>query len=122
MAVSPISLTHFESEVSIDRCRSAILTILNVATATETDRDVETEMICDEVRDRYLLLGQGWRGQERVYAVWMHLDIRKGRIWIQRNQTEVDLEAELLRLGIPQKSIVLGLIPPSYRALLKTEE
>ncbi len=122
MAVSPISLTHVESEVSIDRYRSAILTIFNEAIETETDRDVETQMVCDEVRDRYLLLGQGWRGQERVYAVWMHLEIREGQIWIQRNQTEVDLEAELLQLGIPQTAIVLGLIPPSYRALLKLEQ
>jgi XisI protein len=122
MAVSPISLTHVESEVSIDRYRSAILSILNAAIVTETDREVETQMICDGEKDRYLLLGQGWHGQERVYGVWMHLEIREGRIWIQRNQTEVDLEAELLRLGIPKQAIVLGLIPPSYRALLTLEQ
>jgi hypothetical protein len=45
----------------------------------------------------------------------MHLDLREGKVWIQRNQTEVDIEAELMRSGIPQVDVVRGLIPPELR-------
>lgn len=79
--------------------------------------EIETQQLFDTQHDHYLLLSVGWRGQERVYGVAIHLDIRGGKIWIQRNQTELDLEAELIRLGIPQGDIVRGLIPPQYRAL-----
>jgi hypothetical protein len=118
MAIGSIELTRL-SQLSEDRYREAIVQILQFSMDSEPDRhEIETQVIFDTDRDRYLLLGYGWRGQERVYGVWIHLEIRHGKIWIQRNQTEIDLEAELTKLGIPQAAIVLGIIPPSYRELL----
>ena len=79
--------------------------------------DPEVEPIFDMVRDRYLLLSEGWRGQERLYGILIHLDIRSGKVWIQRNQTEIEIEDELLRLGIADGDVVRGLIPLEYRRL-----
>jgi hypothetical protein len=73
--------------------------------------------IFDEARDQYLVLCYGWRGQERVYWVMLHLEIRGGQVWVQRNQTEVDVEAELIALGVADGDLVRGLVPPDYRAL-----
>jgi hypothetical protein len=117
MVVNALSLSNQSAQVSIDSLRDAIMQLLSESLDGK-DREVKTEVIFDTVRDRYLLLGQGWRGQERVYGVWMHLEIREGLVWIQRNQTEVDLVGELVRLGVPEGAIVVGLIPPSYRGLL----
>jgi hypothetical protein len=117
MVVNSLSLSNQSVQVSIDRLRETIMQLLSESLDGE-DREIETEVVFDLVRDRYLLLGQGWRGQERVYGVWMHLEVREGLVWIQRNQTEVDLVDELVRLGVPEGAIVVGLIPPSYRSLL----
>jgi hypothetical protein len=46
-----------------------------------------------------------------------HLEIRGGQVWVQRNQTEVDVEAELIALGVADGDLVRGLVPPDYRAL-----
>ena len=72
--------------------------------------DSEVEPVFDMVRDRYLLLSEGWRGQERLYCVLIHLDIRSGKVWIQRNQTEIAIEDELFSLGIADGDLVRGLI------------
>lgn len=41
----------------------------------------------------------------------MHLDIKDGKIWIQRNQTDKLLADELVAMGVPKNDIVLGLQP-----------
>lgn len=60
------------------------------------------EPIFDTVRDRYLILSEGWQGQECLYGVLIHLDIRSGKVWIQRNQTEVEVEDALFGWGIAE--------------------
>jgi hypothetical protein len=121
MAISSIELTA-TSQLSADCYREAIGKILQSSVDSDDDRpEIETQVIFDIDRDRYLLLGHGWRGQERVYGVWIHLEIRDGKIWIQRNQTEIDLEAELVELGVPKAAIVLGIIPPSYREIIDSQ-
>ncbi len=106
-----------------DLYRQLVMQFLLAQSDAETggrgEDGIKTEAIFDAVRDRYLILSQGWRGQERVYWVVMHLELRQGKVWIQRNQTEVDIEAELVALGIAPEDIVRGLIPPEYRVLLQ---
>ena len=98
---------------SVNRYRQIVIDFLVQVCADEPD----IEPVFDTVRDRYLLLSEGWRGQERVYGVLMHVDIRSGKVWIQRNQTEVEIEDVLLGLGIAEGDIVRGLIPLEYRQL-----
>jgi hypothetical protein len=106
-----------ETTATVDRYRQLVMQFLLEQCSAEGLNGVESQPIFDPQRDRYLILSQGWRGQERVYWVVMHLELRQGKVWIQRNQTEIDIEAELITLGIPQADIVRGLIPPEYRAL-----
>jgi hypothetical protein len=103
----------------VERYRQIVMQFLLSQSSEDDGTGVESQPIFDTQRDRYLILSQGWHGQERVYWVVMHLDIRDGKVWIQRNQTEVEIEAELIALGIPQQDIVQGLIPPEYRALAR---
>jgi XisI protein len=112
---------HPSKESSIaqdDRYRQQIKRfLLGQSDSQRIDRVVSVP-IFDEMRDQYLVLCYGWRGQERVYWVVLHLEIVEGKVWIQRNQTEVDVEAELMALGIAEKDLVRGLVPPDYRALV----
>lgn len=79
-----------------------------------SDSQVECQLIFDIENDHYQLLDLGWDGLKRVYNCFIHLDIKDGKVWIQRNMTEADLAAELVSMGIPKEDIILGL-HPSYK-------
>lgn len=122
MAVETIDSPMFDPSTKLDRYRQTVWQVLTQYTGLSNDREsIETQPIFDRGTDRYLILNLGWRGQERVYAVLIHLDIQNEKVWIQRNQTELEIEAELMALGIPQEDIVRGLIPPEYRTLAGLE-
>ncbi|WP_448596352.1 element excision factor XisI family protein [Thermoleptolyngbya sp.] len=116
MAVELVNLSQ-DGLSGVERYRQIVMQFLLSQSSEDEGSGIESQPIFDTQRDRYLILSQGWHGQERVYWVLMHLDIRDGKVWIQRNQTETDIEAELIALGISQSDIVQGLIPPEYRAL-----
>ena len=77
--------------------------------------EIESETVFDVVADRYLLVDLGWNGQRRIYACLIHLGIREGKIWIQRNQTDRSLTEDLLARDVVKEDIVLGLQPPEVR-------
>jgi hypothetical protein len=78
--------------------------------------DIESQLVLDPQRDRYLLIDLGWQDIKRVYACVIHLDIREEKVWIQRNMTEMDIATALVNLGIPKEDIVLGLHPAYKRS------
>ena len=82
--------------------------------ANNSDSEIEGQLIFDTEHDHYQLLDIGWDGLKRVYNCFIHLDIKDGRIWIQRNMTEADLAQDLVEMGIPKEDIILGL-HPSYK-------
>ncbi|MGB3518712.1 MAG: XisI protein [Elainellaceae cyanobacterium] len=83
--------------------------------AKNNDPDIECQLIFDTENDHYQLLEVGWQGLNRIYACYIHLDIKQGKIWIQQNMTEADLGQELVDRGVPASDIVLGLQPPYKR-------
>jgi len=121
MAVEVVHASHEELS-HMDHYRQIVVQFLLGQSDAGLVDGIESQPVFDLQRDRYLILSQGWRGQERVYWVVMHLELREGKVWIQRNQAEVDIEVELMMLGIPQEDIVRGLIPPEYRVLAGVTE
>ncbi len=83
--------------------------------ATNNDSEIECQIICDTENDHYQLLDIGWQGYERIYASYIHIDIKDNKIWIQHNMTESDLGQELVNKGVPPEDIILGLHPPYKR-------
>jgi hypothetical protein len=77
--------------------------------------DVEVQLIFDPIRDHYQILDVGWNGYDRIYNSVMHLDIKDGKIWIQRNTTDIQIAQELIEMGVPKEDIVLGLQAPYKR-------
>ena len=49
--------------------------------------EIETEVIFDLDRDRFLLIDLGWNQHQRIYNCVIHLEIREQKIWIQRNRS-----------------------------------
>ena len=77
--------------------------------------DIETEVIFDLDRDRYLLIDLGWQEHQRIYNCVIHLEIKDSKIWIQRNQTDKPIADVLIAMGVVKEDIVLGLQPPYIR-------
>ena len=77
--------------------------------------DIETEVIFDLDRDRFLLIDLGWKEHQRIYNCVIHLEIREQKIWIQRNQTDRPIAEVLISMGVATEDIILGLQPPYIR-------
>jgi hypothetical protein len=57
----------------------------------------------------------GWQERTRIYDYIVHVDIKDGKIWIQRDGTEIGIANELVRAGVPKHDIVLGFKAPYKR-------
>jgi hypothetical protein len=104
----------------LEQYRQAIRQLLKDQASVDqsnSNSEIETQIIFDTEHDHYQLLDIGWEGLKRVYNCFIHLDIKDGKIWIQRNMTEADLAQELVELGVPKEDIVLGLHPLYKRPL-----
>lgn len=77
--------------------------------------EVETQTIFDTERDHYQLVNIGWLNNRRVYGCVLHIDIKGDKVWIQHNGTEMPIAEDLVALGIPKESIVLGFHAPYKR-------
>ena len=47
----------------------------------------------------------------------VHIDIVAGKVWIEKDNTESGVAAELVQAGIPKSQIVLAFRPPEVRQL-----
>ncbi|MGD1860006.1 MAG: XisI protein [Leptolyngbyaceae cyanobacterium] len=77
--------------------------------------DVEAQVICDVKSDHYQLCYIGWEGQQRIFGVVLHFDIKDEKIWIQYNGTELPVAQILTERGIPKSDIVIGFHSPFKR-------
>lgn len=77
--------------------------------------EIEVQTVFDTERDHYQIVDLGWDGYRRIYNCVMHLDIKDGKIWLQRNQTDRRIAGELVEMGVPKEDIVLGLQPTYAR-------
>jgi XisI protein len=76
------------------------------------------QLIFDTTHDRYLVMHNEWRGENRIYGCAMQLDIIENQIWIQQNNTEIYVDRELIQRGVSPQDIILGFRSPSVRKLL----
>ncbi len=78
--------------------------------------DVDNQIITDEERGHYQLVSLGWEGRAFSYAVIYHFDIKPdGKVWIQANNTDIDVAEELMQKGVAREDIVVGFQHPAYR-------
>ncbi len=98
----------------LEKYRQIIREILTDHAITN-DPEIECQIIFDTEHDHYQILDIGWQGLNRIYACYIHFDLKDGKIWIQHNMTENDLGKELVARGVPSSDIILGLHPPYKR-------
>lgn len=56
---------------------------------------VEVELVFDTENDHYLLLDVGWRARKRVHHCIFHFDIKGDKIWLQENNTDIEVDEDL---------------------------
>ncbi|KAM3103207.1 XisI protein [Phormidesmis sp. 146-12] len=79
------------------------------------DESLETQLIFDAENDHYQLLRLGWEGEKRIYACPIHVDIKDGKLLIQRDFTESGIAQQLVERGVPKSAIVLNFRSPFVR-------
>ena len=105
-----------ESLEKIQNYRAIIKQILSqYARYKPSYGEIEIQTLFDVENDHYQVLWLGWNKEERIYGCSMHLDIQAEKIWIQANNTEMDIAEALVEKGVPKKDIVIGLQPPYIR-------
>ena len=77
--------------------------------------DAHNTLITDKDNHHYQIVTIGWDKNKFIHDCPIHIDIIDGKIWIQQNMTEIDLDDELLELGVPKSDIVLGFLTPKMR-------
>ncbi|NER46660.1 MAG: XisI protein [Symploca sp. SIO1A3] len=81
----------------------------------KSESTTESCLVFDELHEHYLLLLIGWRHDERIKSVMIHLRLKNGKIWIEEDWTEEGIATDLLRKGISREEIVLAFHPPHVR-------
>jgi hypothetical protein len=77
--------------------------------------DVVSQPVFDRERGQFLIMLAGWDGDKRVHGCLVHLALRDGKIWVERDGIEAGIATYLLEAGIPAERIVLAFLPPDDR-------
>jgi hypothetical protein len=99
-----------------DAYRAIVKRILQeVADMTPSERDIRTELVCDDALGHYQLGQVGWENKRRVDDVFVHIDVINGKVWLQHDGTNLRIAEDLTRAGVPKEDIVLAFHHPSRR-------
>jgi hypothetical protein len=80
--------------------------------------NLEDILLVDKAQGHYQLLTQGWQKGRNINDILMHFHLKPdGKIWVETNNTEVQVAKELEKKGVPKTDIVLGFHPASVRHL-----
>ncbi|WP_017293076.1 XisI protein [Geminocystis herdmanii] len=79
------------------------------------NNQIESQLIFDIENNHYLLVDVGWQEKQYIYGTIIHIDIKGDKIWIQQNNTEINLAEYLQKKGVNKENIVIGLHSPFMR-------
>ncbi len=92
-----------------------VQTVLKNHGKNRSNSKTEVQLIFDTERDRYQVLNVGWQDLTRVFGCIIYVEIKDGKIWIERDGTEIGVANELVKAGVPKQDIVLGFKAPYKR-------
>lgn len=74
-----------------------------------------TLTVFDRQNGQFLLMDEGWDGFKHIHRVWVHVEMRDGKFWIQKDGTEEGIAVDLMNAGVPKERIVLAFQHPGRR-------
>ena len=100
---------------TIERYRQIIRCVLEpYAHITYANVDVRNITVFDSEHDQFIIVSEGW-DRRRHHGCLIHVELRDGKVWVQRDGTEDGVATELVEAGIPKSDIVLGFHDPEVR-------
>jgi hypothetical protein len=101
-------------DTKVKNYEKAILTLLEDYSKIKPAnwKSAHHQILADKENHHYQLVRFGWKDGLREHYVIFHFDIILGKVWVQQNNTDMDILEELEFLGIPKKSIVLACFSP----------
>ena len=101
---------------TLNRYRDIIEQVLtNIIDPAEPNAPSREHPVFDRRSDHYLVIREGWEGDHRLHHCLVHLELRDGKVWIQKDGIEYGIATDLERAGIPKSDIVLGFHPADVR-------
>ena len=82
-----------------------VQTILKGHVGNHLNSKTEVHLIFDTERDRYQVLHIGWEDLSRVFGCIIYVEIKDGKIWIERDGMEIGVGNELVEVGVPKQDI-----------------
>lgn len=68
-------------------------------------------VIIDKENKRYLVVFMGTQNNHYVYGMIFHLEIIDGKVWFMHNGTDILIDEELIKRGIPKKDMWIAFNP-----------
>lgn len=94
----------------LNRYRQIIEQVLEThAKMPAVPETVEGMVVCDPVRDQYLLMDIGWAPYGRAHDVVVHLRLKDGKVWIEWDGIEYGIARDLIEAGITKEDILFAL-------------
>jgi hypothetical protein len=73
-----------------------VQTILKNHVRNRPHSQIEVQFIFDIESDRYQVLNIGWQDLTRIFGCIIYVEIKEGKIWIERDGTEAGVANELV--------------------------
>lgn len=106
---------------ALEKYKAGIKKVLSAYQELKTD-STDVELLFDDERLRYMAVRVGWHKQKRIHLCLIHIDVREGSVIIQANNTEDEIDAELVEADIPREKICFGWLPPEAQALTRLSQ
>jgi hypothetical protein len=84
-----------------------VQTILKNHVKNRPNSQTEVQLIFDTERERYQVLNIGWPDLTRVFGCII-VEIKDGKIWSERDGTEMGVANELVEAGVPRTRYSFG--------------
>ncbi|MEM6318027.1 MAG: element excision factor XisI family protein [Bacteroidota bacterium] len=65
----------------------------------------------------FLLLNIGWSKGRYFHGLIFHFEIKNGKVWLLKNNTDIEIGQRLIEKGIPKSDIVIGFVNELERTL-----
>lgn len=92
-------------------------TLTEIAEYIPQDIQAPHKTVFDRRTDSYAVIEVGWVENQRVHQFIIHVEIINCKVWVQVDNTDLNVTRELEHAGIPKNDIVLGFQPPAVRRL-----
>lgn len=94
--------------------RDAVKTALRpFGTYTSLEPHMETVTLFDDTTGNYAVAQLGWEHGDRVLLPLVHLRIRDGKVVVEINATDIEIDDLLLQAGVPYQDLILDQEEPA---------